>query len=413
MKLSEVQDIAKTQNDALGDIDTGVERMYLTMLPDIQSHALIMSGIRRCGKSTLLHQFVKKLGKRFFYLRFDDMRLQDFSVNDFQLLDNVIAANGARLLFFDEIQTAPKWELYIRQKLDEQFQIIATGSNASLLSRELGTKLTGRHITKELFPFSYTEYCRLRKQRAGPASFDAYLVSGGFPEYLKTGNADILSQLQVDILYRDIAVRYKIRDVASLRRLFVYLVSNAAQLVSPSKLLHTAGVKSPTTILEYFSYFEAAYLMYRVPRFSWSVKKQSLAPKKLYIADNGIIQTGAVSFSNNHGSLFENYVFTALRAQTPDIFYFAEQNTECDFIVNSRSERPLCLQACFDLTKDNQEREIQGLLAALDYFNQKEGVILTRNCNDIILEHGKKISVIPAWKYDFPAAVQHFTPASI
>ncbi|MDR2739489.1 MAG: ATP-binding protein, partial [Treponema sp.] len=196
---------------------------------------------------------------------FDDLRLYEFSETDYRLLDLLIAESGSGLLFFDEIQSAPRWELYIRQKLDEGFQVLLTGSNASLLSRELGNKLTGRHLSKELFPFSYHEYLRFTGQVAGAQSLDTYLVQGGFPEYLKTGNVDIVAQLQRDILYRDIAVRYGLRDAASLQRLYGFLVSNAAHLVSPSKLTGQAGVKSPSTVLEYFSWFEAAYLIRLVP----------------------------------------------------------------------------------------------------------------------------------------------------
>jgi predicted AAA+ superfamily ATPase len=346
-----------------------------------------------------VHQFVKKLKRGFFYLNFDDLRLTDFSHADFHLLDRVIADSGARLIFFDEVQSTKHWELYVRQKLDEGFQLVITGSNASLLSRELGTRLTGRHISKELFPFSYREFCTFTGQKAGPASLENYLEKGGFPEYLKTGNTDILTQLQSDILYRDIAVRYGLRDVVSLRRLFVYLVSNPAQKVSPSRLRQTVGVKSPVTVLEYISYFEAAYLVNLLPCFAWSVKAQSLAPKKIYIADPGIIKTSSVSFSGNKGALLENFVYNCLRSETTDIFYYSDKNDcECDFIVKPH-EQPHCIQVCWEFTTDNQDREINGLLGAMDFFDQNKGIILTYNTGDIVLTSGKRIDVIPVWKW--------------
>jgi predicted AAA+ superfamily ATPase len=399
MKLSDISEAAKSQKSALNKQESGLQRTVITELPDIQSHALVVSGIRRCGKSTLLRQFVKKLKRDYFYLNFDDLRLADFSHTDFSLLDSVISDLGVKLLFFDEIQSARHWELYIRQKLDEGFQVVITGSNASLLSRELGTHLTGRHISKELFPFSYREFCSFTKNKAGFASLESYLERGGFPEYLKTGNTDILNQLQSDILYRDIAVRYGIRDVASLRRLFLYLVSNPAQKVSPSKLKQTAGVKSPTTVLEYISYFEAAYLINLLPCFAWSVKAQSLLPKKVYIADSGIIRTGSISFSGNKGALLENFVYNCLRSITTDIFYYSDKG-ECDFILRPH-EQPRCIQACWELTEEDQEREITGILEAIEFFDQKEGIILTFNTKDTILTSGKKINVIPAWEWDY------------
>lgn len=401
MTLSDLRETEKAQS--LKTRDGELERHTLAELPDLQSHALIISGIRRCGKSTLLHQFAVKQGKAFFYLNFDDLRLSGFSPEDFRLLDTLIGEKKAALLVFDEIQVVDRWELYIRQKLDEGYQVAITGSNASLLSRELGTKLTGRHITKELFPFSYGEYCEFTGQTAGLSSLEKYLEQGGFPEYLKTGDRDILSQLQTDILYRDIAVRYRLRDVSSLKRLFTYLVSNPAQLVSPSKLLRMTGLHSPTTVLEYISYFELSYLIQLVPCFAWSLKKQSLAPKKVYMIDNGIILTGSLSFTDNEGALLENFTYTVLRAQTRDLFYFAGPVKECDFIVNPHG-KPLCIQVCNELTADNRRRELQGLFGAMDFFGQSEGSIITRNERDSILEQGKKIRVIPAWEFAREAA---------
>jgi predicted AAA+ superfamily ATPase len=375
----------------------------LPSLPRIQSHALIISGIRRCGKSTLLHQFVQKEGEPFFYLNFDDLRLLGFDTPDYALLDKAIEGSAARLLFFDEIQEAPHWELYIRQKLDEGFQVLITGSNASLLSRELGTMLTGRHLTKELFPFSYREYCGFTQQAAGSGSLDAYLAKGGFPEYLKTSNDEVIAQLWTDILYRDIAVRYGIRDVSSLERLFAYLLSNPAQLTTPGKLNFSGGAKSATTMLEYFSYFESAYLIYQVPRFAWSLKAQSLAPKKVYIADPGLIRAGSASFAPNYGAVLENFVFTTLRLRTGDIFYFSHRGGECDFIVNPHGKNPRCIQVTQELSSENEEREVRGLLAAMDFFEQDEGLILTRDSEDLILTGGKRIRVTPAWGVEWSA----------
>jgi predicted AAA+ superfamily ATPase len=407
MKLSEIQDISADQKLALEKQEQGLKRHVLPELPDIQSHALVVSGIRRCGKSTLLRQFVQRLKRPYYYLNFDDIRLVSFSHADFGLLDRVIADTGARLIFFDEIQSAQRWELYVRQKLDEGFQLVITGSNASLLSRELGSRLTGRHLSKEIFPFSYGEFCGFTRIAVGHKSFADYLEKGGFPEYLKTDNTIILTQLQSDILYRDIAVRYGIRDATSLQRLYVYLVSNPAQLFSPSRLTSVVGVKSPTTVLEYISFFEAAYLIHLLPRFAWSVKSQNLAPKKVYIADTGLIKTGAVSFSGNSGALLENCVYNVLRAKAgssglaanPGIYYFTgKSGGECDFIFSPQNN-PSCIQVCWEMTLDNQDREINGLLEAMDFFNLDYGTILTFDTEDIINTAGIKIDVIPVWKY--------------
>jgi predicted AAA+ superfamily ATPase len=134
-----------------------------------------------------------------------------------------------------------------------------------------------------------------------------------------------------------------------------------------------------------------------VPRFSWSAKVQSLAPKKLYIVDPGLIHTGSLSFTKNSGALLENFVFQELRRVTDDIYYFSEKDGECDFIVHPHAGAPLCIQVCRELTQDNQERELRGLISALSYFNLTEGFIITADTTDEILQDGKKIHIIPAW----------------
>ena len=158
---SVLKEVAEAQKSNLLKLDTGMIRHQLNSIPELKSHALIISGIRRCGKSTLLHQWLKSKYQEAFYLNFEDPRLYELELNDFTRLDQIITEQESNLLFFDEIQVIEGWERYVRQKLDEGFQLVITGSNATLLSSELGTKLTGRHIMKELFPFSWKSIASL------------------------------------------------------------------------------------------------------------------------------------------------------------------------------------------------------------------------------------------------------------
>ena len=403
MLQAELKKIYLTQLEKLWETDDGIYREALADIPDITTHTFVVCGVRRCGKSTLLQQFVKKLNKPFFYLNFDDLRLLEFSVSDYAILDAVIEESKSSLIFFDEIQAAAHWELYVRQKLDQGFQVVLTGSNASLLSRELGTKLTGRHMVKELFPFSYSEYLRFAHAQKGIQSFESYFQTGGFPEYLKLNNAEVVMQLQKDILYRDIAVRYNVSDDKSLQRLYVYLASNAASLISPSKLKTVAGVKSHTTILDYFSYFENAYLLSLVPKFAWSQKAQSLAPKKVYFTDIGLIRTVGLTVSENAAHILENFVFNELRRKygtfdDKQIYYYSDDTCECDLVVNPLFA-PQCIQVCLALNLDNTERELNGLFAAMDFFKIPEEVILTKDSYDLFVKDDKKITIMPAWDY--------------
>ncbi|MDR0231023.1 MAG: ATP-binding protein [Dysgonamonadaceae bacterium] len=399
MKLSVIEEIAREQKEALLMSDSGLRREALDFLPNIESHALIISGIRRCGKSTLLHQYLQQKSEDFFYLLFEDVRLYDFQMKDFALLDKIIEHSKQKLLFFDEIQSVKGWELYVRQKLDQQFKVIITGSNASLLSRELGTKLTGRHITKELFPFSFSEFIAFKTLTPSIESLEKYMYTGGFPEFAKNENLETLKMLIDDILYRDIVVRYGIKDASSVKRLLSYLFFNVAKLTSPSKLTDIAGVKSSTTVLEYFSYFEDSYLISLLPKFSYSAKSQMLSPKKVYVSDTGLIRAGAILLTENYGYFLENLIFIHLRRQTKELFYFNENNHECDFVQLENGKIKSLLQVCWELNTDNEEREIDGLLNALNYFNLTRGTIITANQQDTIYHGGLEIEVVPAWKF--------------
>lgn len=223
---------------------------------DNSSHALVISGIRRCGKSTLMRQRIGGDTEDAFYLNFDTPKLFRFAIQDFEMLDELITESGKHYLYFDEIQVVEGWELYVRQKLDQKYNVCITGSNASLLSKELGTKLTGRHISKELFPFSYIEYLHFRKMEANVDSFALYMQEGGFPEYLRSKNGEVLSSLFDDILYRDIAVRYGVRDVLSLKTLLLYLAGNFGNSTSANKLANLIGVKTAKTVSEYLGFLK-------------------------------------------------------------------------------------------------------------------------------------------------------------
>jgi predicted AAA+ superfamily ATPase len=399
MKISEIEHTVTDQKEIMLTGDNGLPREMLSNLPDLQSHALIISGIRRCGKSTLLRQHLHRMSQDFFYLNFEDTRLYDFQMQDFALLDAIVAKSGIKTLFFDEIQVVSGWEVYVRQKLDSRYKVVITGSNASLLSRELGTKLTGRQITKELFPFSYSEFVAFRNEKPSYDNFLSYMQSGGFPEYLKTGNDDILRSLIDDVLYRDIVVRYNIRDVSSLKRLLAYLFFNTAKLTTPSKLKDIASVKSPSTVLDYFSYFETSYLIQLLPKFSFSAKSQMLAPKKVYVCDTGLIRAGAILLSENYGYLLENIIFSHLRRQSKELFYYNENNRECDFVELEQGRIKQLIQVCWDLNADNEKREINGLIDAMQYFKQSKGTVITANQRDTVRHEDYMIEIVPAWEF--------------
>ena len=399
IQQSVLQRIINTQERQFLRLGTGYKRALLPSIPSLQSHALIVTGIRRCGKSTLLKQMIEtEKGKKLF-LSFEDPRLFNFEIPDFEILDTIIDDSKSETLFFDEIQVVHGWELYVRQKLDEGFRVVVTGSNASLIGRELGTKLTGRHISKELFPFSYLEFLGFKGLVADEKSLLKYMDTGGFPEFLKTNNPDILIELFHDILNRDIIVRHGIRDSRSIKNLAVYLTSNTGNLVTASKLQQPLNIKTATTILDYFSFLEESYLVHFMPKFSYSLKAQMINPRKIYITDTGMIKVASTSFTQNKGHLLENLIYLELRRAGKELYYFNENKVECDFVVMKNEKLEQVIQVCYELLPENREREIRGLSDALEFFNTDNGLIISFNQRDAFMFNDKRIEVIPAWEY--------------
>ena len=393
-----LKEIIRQQEINLHAKEEGMIRDSLCTLPDIDNYALIVSGVRRCGKSTLLHQLLKKKHTESLYINFDDPRLYDFEISDFQKLDQLITEAGNRVLMFDEIQIIKGWERYVRQKLDENFKVFVTGSNASLLSKELGTSLTGRHITSELFPFSFKEFCRFKDIEPNEHATKEYMQLGGFPEYLKNPIEEILANLLDDILIRDIAVRYGIKDIRGLKRLTVFLLSNIGNLTSANKLREPAGINSTTTILEYLSHLEQSYLVSLVPMFDYSLKKQTINPKKIYAIDMGLVTSNVNRIKGDEGHKLENMVYNTLRLRYKDIYYHRRDN-ECDFITLEKGAITQAIQVCMELNADNQSREYDGLIDALKFYKLTEGYIITLNQEDVFQIENLKIKVIPYHKW--------------
>ena len=375
--------------------DSGFTRDALSEIPVADSFATIITGIRRCGKSTLLLQLLHRDYQDAIYLNFDDIRLSGFETGDLVRLHREIEKRGIKVLFFDEIQTVKGWETYINQLLRERYKVFITGSNASMLSVELGTHLTGRHLPMELFPFSYSEFIRFKTLNSGENTVMDYLKNGGIPEYLKTGASIILNALVDDILMRDIAVRNNIRDVISLRQLTAYLITNIGNLVSANKLVGMFDIKSPATFLEYFSFLKDAYLFEFIPIFSYSLKIQARNPKKIYVMDLGIYTENAISISDNMGRRLENLVFLHLRRKYKHIFYYKDRG-ECDFITMEKGAAKEAIQVCLTIDDENFEREYNGLLVAMQNLGIKEGSIVTLNQSDTFEKYGMTIRMIPA-----------------
>lgn len=394
---SEIEKSLKLQQSFLSKKQSSFERESLDNIKINSTFILIITGIRRCGKSTLMHQISEKIKEEKLFFNFEDPRIYGFDVDDFTKLDEIVG-DKLNYYFFDEIQNVEKWELFVRHLHDREKNIVITGSNASLLSKELGTRLTRRNIQIELFPFSYSEFRMFKQLENNLKTFNLYLDEGGFPEYLKSKQKEHLQQLFKDIVYRDIIVRYGIRQVKTLIDIALFLIANVGKEYSLNGIKNTFRVGSANSVADYIQWLEDSYVLFTLPRFSWSLKSVSVNPKKIYCIDSGFAQANSLSFTEDKGRLLENIVYLALRRKHKDLYYFKD-NGECDFIVKQGQDINQIIQVCTEIHSDNKNREINGLIAALKFFNKTEGLILTLNQDDVLKENDMKITLLPVWKW--------------
>ncbi len=395
IRQEEISLVIDSQREVFLKQDSGFSRDALSQIPIVNSFATIITGIRRCGKSTLLLQLLRRDYQNAIYLNFDDIRLSGFETADFTRLHKEIERREIRVLFFDEVQVIENWEKFINQLLREGYKVFITGSNASMLSVELGTHLTGRHLSMELFPFSYSEFIRFKELNNDENAVIDYLKTGGIPEYVKSDVSYVLNALVDDILMRDIAIRHSVRDVNSLRQLTAYLITNIGNLVSANKLSGMFDIKSPATFLEYFSFLKDAYLLDFIPMFSHSLKIQARNPKKVYVTDMGLYTENTLSTSDNMGRRLENLVFLHLRRRYKHIFYYKDRG-ECDFIAIEKNTVKEAIQVCLTITNENFDREYNGLLEAVQNLGLKQGTIVTLNQSDTFEKDGIIIRMMPA-----------------
>jgi predicted AAA+ superfamily ATPase len=387
--------------------DTGIERTQLGELERAAPlpHAVIISGLRRAGKSTLLAQLAHRLGEdRFYYVNFEDERFLGFAADDANdLYGLLIELFGERSIFVvDEIQNVPGWDHFVRRFMELGLKFYITGSNASLLSRELGSRLTGRYVPVELFPFSFVEFLRFRGYAVPDltrlTTVDAarlqgylgeYLRLGGIPEPLKYPELPLARTLYDDVLYRDIAARYRIEEVRALKELAFTLMSNPAGLVSFNKLKEQLRLGSVNTVKNYIEYLENSWLIFTANVYDFSVKRQQVAPKKVYAIDTGLANAVGFAFSPNTGKLLENLVFLALRRRTPEVYYYTSSGGyEVDFYLPKTGE---VIQVSQNLEQPaTRDREVRALTSALHALGLTRGLILTdssaRSRNDAPIE---------------------------
>jgi predicted AAA+ superfamily ATPase len=372
-------------------------------IPVQTNQILVVSGVRRCGKSILIRKSFPSDAQGL-YLNFEDPRLVDFEAADFPKLVQLRDQLGKTSILLDEVQSVAGWEIFARSLHEKGQKLYITGANASMLSRELGTRLTGRYKQIELFPFSYTEFLLFKNESPGEESFESYFLSGGFPEFLQNQDQDYLRTLFRDILTRDVAVRRNISNETALIRLGVFLCSNVGKPFSYSRMGSLLEIKSVRTVIDYCDYLEESYLFELIPMYSPSIRKQLANPKKAYSVDPALASANSLSLSKDLVRKLENYVFLHLRRSFKEIQYFQNKDSECGFVIKWNEEIIGAIQVCWELNSDNLQREIKGLKAAMDETQAPKGVLLTWNQEDLL----DGIATIPVWKWLMQSAKEYF-----
>lgn len=383
---------------------------------------IVLSGIRRCGKSVLLEHVRRIHGSgNDYYFNFEDERLVNFRTEDFEVLhQTLISLYGVQKNFYlDEIQNIPAWELFVRRMYNNGCKIYITGSNANLFSEELGTRLTGRYISLDVYPISFAEFSQyyIPLERVDFSTteigtlkekYSKYLGFGGIPAYITSQDTEYLHSLYESILYRDIITRYKVGNPEALKKLLFFLASNCGKEVTLSKLLGMINnngkiIKSNTTISDYCSYIENSFMCFFVNRYDDNLKAQQQAPRKVYFVDHVLAKILGFRTSEDRGRTLENIVFVELKRRGHDIFYY-NGSKECDFIIREGSRTQQVIQVCIELyDPSTKAREVSGLVEAMDKFSLSEGLIITENeeGEEIVEINGKKYHVVikPIWKW--------------
>jgi len=313
------------------------------------------------------------------------------------------------------VQNLPKWELFVNRLQRQGCRLTITGSNAHLLSSELATHLTGRHVQIVLFPFSFSEYIRsLGQDMTEPETAEAlrrYAEMGGYPEPLvkEVNRREYLTTLLRSILYKDIVVRHRIRSVQGLEDLATYLMSNVAQEYSHNTLTKVTRCRSVHTVEKYLRCLEEAFLFFSLRRFSFKVREQVRSNRKIYCTDNGLVTSASFRFSSDLGKLYENVVAITLRKQELDgklesYFWKGPKQEEVDFVIKEGLCVTQLIQVCLNVHEPKtKDREIRALLKASAELKCKDLLVITEAA-----EHEEdaswfglrgKVRFVPLWKW--------------
>ncbi len=404
-----------------------VERETGDLNIDELSSILAIVGPRRAGKTWFMYQIISDLMERgvekndILFIDFEDYRLTGMEPAVIDAILSVFYQLTDRYpsyLFFDEVQHLPEWSRVLRTLHNQnRYKIIVSGSNSSLLSREIATELRGRYEDLLMLPFSYSEFLKYREisydrstfytpRKGGLLKvFDHYLKEGGFPEVIKKKSKrekrSILQSYYQTLFYKDTLERYDIRSNHLLESMMSYCIDTMGDLFSISRfarIISESGLPaSKKTISNFLDYLQEAFFLIANQKYDFSPRKRLMNPRKIYLLDTGF-SAFSLSFSENRGKFLENAVAIHLFRMRKDMFYY-RKSRECDFIVKDSRGVQTAIQVCWELNEQNKKREIRALRDAMNAFSVNNGLILTYDQEEKEEADGKNIRVLPVYKW--------------
>jgi len=411
--------------------DESVERgRYIEKLNHLlkTGEIIVIKGVRRSGKSTLMLQFIRKSGldeKNTLVVNFEDPRFRNPNL---ELLDRIyevyqeeLQPDEGHYVILDEVQEVEGWEKFARFLHEaKKVQVFITGSSSKLLSEEYSTLLAGRHVDIEIFPLCFTEFLEFKgvsiRSRIEMIKFrhrirkllDEYLEFGGFPKVVlieeEKGKKELLNNYFRDILIKDVQRRFKVRETVKLEELAKYYLTNISTLQSFNRARKWLDL-SLDTVERYSKYFAIARLLFFVPKFSFSLKEQILNPKKVYCMDPGLRNIVSFKFSEDRGRIAENVVFLNLlfrnRNSDREIYYWRDKRgREVDFVLKRGLKIERLIQVTYVSSEEEVDvREKKALLKASEELNCEDMQVITRDYEAEEDFKGKKIKFRPLWKW--------------
>lgn len=410
----DLEDLFRRERIIDRDLDRSRVKNFLT-----KPNVLAILGVRRCGKS--IFSWLLLSGEKFGYINFFDERLVGLKAEE---LNQVVQAfyelygSDVDYFVFDEVQKVLGWERFV-SRLRTANKIVITGSNSDLLRGELATFLTGRHIDVELLPFSFREFLQTTGVTLDEnwvystssiatikKALSEFMEKGGFPEAGKFGSL-MLSGIYRDIIESDIIGHHKIRNTQSLRELAKYLISNTAKEMTFNKLKASLDIKDTHTIAKYTAYISDSYLIFLLERFSYKLKEQFKAPKKVYCIDTGLANNVSFKLSKDSGRLMENMVFIELLRRklyfNPDweLYYWKDhKGREIDFVIKTAESVKQLIQVTYASAKTEiEQREIATLAVAASEMKCDNMLVITWDYEETMLINGKPVAFVPLWKW--------------